>query len=492
MVEDKRFHRTLPAIIDGLSAAQARIEGAIEQYPDTETLHHGPETSLFITSSSDEDQDVVQGDKANGTGAELTPSQRNITVRTSSNAEIAQKSHDLFDVHPEVRVFRSSDYDFRSGLKAENATPDNDKPSSSRVSGGATTGSSASAEFPGFLSDVGNLGFGFDLANPPSADSKLETKEDTSLELVKNTPESDISPWGLTNSLPAPDAHEKGVATGQRIHAASANPETPDDTKDTSSTEFPTFPFPWQRPTTTESSGQAEPSFSKESGPVPVPLSQPTGPARQLAEPLDADSSNRLHPRTSPSTSPPTSIFTSQSIVGKAILNSTQLSSLSSNASPLQPLPAVTENNTLSNSPRSTKSSRAFPAEQAPLESSASLPKQKSATILASEKTALLGKVTTALVNEKGGLLQQFLEYSLFGVITTSMQQVRDQKSWEIASTRVISASRSRWAYTVQGSFVMYCLRRNIRESGSNAFGIKFCFVEVENVERCLPNQCKN
>lgn len=431
MVEDKRFHRTLPAIIDGLSAAQARIEGAIEQYPDTETLHHGPETSLFITSSSDEDQDVVQGDKANGTGAELTPSQRNITVRTSSNAEIAQKNHNLFDVHPEVRVFRSSDYDFRSGLKAENATPDNDKPSSSRVSSGATTGSSASAEFPGLLSDVGNLGFGFDLASPPSADSKLETKEDTSLELVKNTPESNISPWSVTNSLPAPDAHEKEEATGRRIHAASANPETPDDTKNTSSTELLTFPFPWQRPTTTESSGQAEPSFSKESGPVSVPLSQPTGPARQFAEPFDADSSNRLHPRTSPSTSS----FTSQSIVGKAILNSTQLSSLSSNASPLQPVLAVTENNTLSNSPSSTKSSRAFLAEQAPLESSASLRKQKSATVLASEKTALLGKVTTALVNEEGGLLQQFLEYSLFGVISTSMQQVRDKKSWEIAGT---------------------------------------------------------
>lgn len=60
LVESKRLGRTLPAVINGMSASQAHAQGHVEEVTDAETISTGNEESLFVDGDS-EDEHMESG-----------------------------------------------------------------------------------------------------------------------------------------------------------------------------------------------------------------------------------------------------------------------------------------------------------------------------------------------------------------------------------------------------------------------------------------------
>ena len=314
---------------------------------------------------------------------------------------------------------------------ARNTTSETDKPSTTSALSATATDFQVSTDIPGSLINARQLDHDLGLADPLSPESKPKANGNTPLELFKNTSKSSSNSWRLTDSSFAPKHDDIKYVNGyQRINLPSVHPETSNTANDTSCRVLPSSSIPPHSATTTGSSGQVKPFSLGESGLTYVPASQPIGPARQLAESPDPNQVNTIHPSISHSAP----ILTSPLDISKNIPKSTQPPPSPKNVPSLQTSLVAAEQYTSNNSPTVTDVFTTSSAAQAPLEGRASLLRQKNVVSLASQKQAVLGKIAVALTHDNGGLLQQFLEYYLGKIITGSMQQVKDEKSWIIAS----------------------------------------------------------
>ena len=81
LVESKRHDRTLPAIINGLTASQAQSQGLVEEMSEAESLSDANSESLFI----DEDSDIEQRKSRSRSGSPPKPESRSEPSKLNPN-----------------------------------------------------------------------------------------------------------------------------------------------------------------------------------------------------------------------------------------------------------------------------------------------------------------------------------------------------------------------------------------------------------------------
>ena len=456
IVERKRLDRTLPAIINGISASEARSHGLIEDASDLDewaTSHYEP---LFVTEGSDEESEkspISSGDKVTKA---LKPSPSNATLTSTTTPDWGPTvSFDNFDTHPftslkptsvdqsptsKDRPDRESPFPPTSSFGKPSFLPINGPvlspitaPSGPIFEQQSKVQDSSSAKHTNLVSEKATLETG----NPPSSGDATAPFE--SIALPRNTAGST---FGDTTSFPngvqglgwtekaansgmekstdaSPATRSRGSAENWPQQPDRLFPQIPFTTKPDERDLFPTPP--------NLQSGQRSPKTTKEpltgATSLPLPDFSPLPMSLQSDPTLSAAKTNTTNPfniashqvsSTSATTSPslPSTANIGAHIVGKAGTNPQSfLFTDPSNSSNITP---PLEN---------------YYAVQTDLGAGS-----RTRTINSSQKPTVLNALSVGIMHGDDGLLQQFIDYMVGPIVAKSIHEMKDERSWTKAS----------------------------------------------------------
>ncbi|KAG8532156.1 uncharacterized protein KY384_003796 [Bacidia gigantensis] len=485
MVESKRLGRTLPAIIDGITASQAQAQGLIEEYSDTDSDANSE--SLFLDGDSDVEGEQTQpkpkAPPADGVD-QLLPAKLNATANPFKPSSVF--GHPSGNPNPFASVGNQS-FPSTSPLPFDGLG----KPETAQTNLFPRNEASNQAPFQKptlFSSD-----------NSISKDNNLQTKAASSSNLFAPRPVTTdkngakelptfnfLSPSSEEKSqlLPPSPAPQQAssvltppsTSTGIEKPLKNAPVDGPSTTLFSWGTPAANNPSPQQKPeqrgsSSNDKENESEPSPQSKPvlsfGTPPIFNSKIYPPEADLTT-LENDTSLRAsavlrsqpaltsHVPNSPDINTPASDNKATSLPSPFSFPSTSNTHLTSQSTPSdanlasvnppsqQPFsltPAAADQ-------KSKLSSEAFPKAQNFAQSSKTAAKTTSDSTLSfqasdtntaqqptksdqlSSRAKALGSVATILMTEDRGLLQQFVEFSIAPILKTAVAKFEDDKSW--------------------------------------------------------------
>ena len=426
-MESKCFGRTLPAVIAGVNAVDANDMRQTEPQHSIMELDDDPDATLFISE--------VSGDEKEGPlrASTLGKGKKGRVEKALNKGQAMQQNgnpptKNPFQFNKKWPQTTPNHNPFNTDHNAKVSQPTNTDPS---VSNSATDESvskpkDAPFSFPMSASSQQNP---FAPEKPFAAASKAFFGPSSSiLQGHKTSSESAGGLWApQSSSVEPPSLH---IDQDIHRHPSSVNDEPKDG--ETALPAKTLSPFDPNWPTATHGPQKpAAPLAPQKNGDVPVIQLPPLSPTLNVGTFPQNQSSNGLRTPTSQPTqiSSTTSDRSGLNSLAESPLFSPSTGASLQNTSPHPNL----ETTTISHS-NPNISPAPSPKEQSPLihDEQSLISKVKPATI--DKRATAIDKLSNAIVIEKGGLLQQFLEYSMDEIIEASMHRVRDQKSWATAS----------------------------------------------------------
>ena len=475
IVERKRLGRSLSAVIDGISAANARAQGMLEESSDVEDASESNDENLFLDENSDvehkistarspsptqqEDQkpnstieSTAGGFKAGSMFGKPTvvPNPFQAQVNGSENDTQPSLLKNGAALQPTFNPFASKDFakanpfghTNESGPKSVAEPPislPTDRPPSV-----STTSSSPSFQFPSTtLNSEVKRTHG---ASPifPAASFSSPDKDNSLATSSRN--EANQSPFSMFKNLPSPQQRD---ATG----APASEPTKPPDktTSSTSSQNWSSFerrlpPFSFGSQTALQPNGENVNASS-----LPLQNQQRETEPVSTSSPLNVPQPSKRTPSTSAS---PSSASFSFPLPFPGILPTTLPAALSA------PSPLISSSLTNSNDRReegphanSFAQQQSAPASPSTFQESThqrsddsmdQTPRKDTRQIAQSIKISpqklrsnALDEVSRIIMTEAGGFLEQFIEFTLTPLIRSSIFEFQDQKSWAVASQSI-------------------------------------------------------
>ena len=464
IVEIKRLERSLPAIIDGFSAAECHAKGYLEESSDVESVSGSEDENLFIDGESDaahNDSDSRSPSPANDEATQSHPAFEfklpqfgsmfgKPSVNTNALPQLANGSGKLSSPSvatkdqaskPFSELFGSKEnsekdpFDFHAPpqpvksleLSKLESTPKSPPDSTKSLGSLFTDAAAASVRKP----------------NPfvPPQDSKSLFSPKESGNSEPSTNESNESQGSVLQNSFAP----KGQQTIENVSQHQWSPSTKS---------------PFNSPLGTAASGQAKPqtslfatpsviqSTNEQSKPSPS-LSQksqveqeqaltskpfkpppPSGPTSTQTPTLGAFT----FPHPSSDTSTPSSSLPANSVLSPQVpqpskdFTQTNPRFAGSSVAPKQTLFASPGSSNVSPQPLNDKSSDVTATTAS---KNALRPQQDPSPEVRSKA---LEKVSSIIMTEVGGLLEQFIEFTVTPIIRSTIMDFQDQKSWARAS----------------------------------------------------------
>jgi len=472
LVEHKRLGRTLPAVINGLSASQAQSQGLISDFSAAETSSVSDHEPLFM-ENSDEEQ---KSEKPQSAAPEQKDETKSDPTKLDPNASPFNRAPTPFQLPtPSGTSFASNGtFGKPTPLNFLGLPPDSSsifKPRASETEkpnlfGTQQTPKFVSPTIPDTSKQSSNGSFAPSPENEPASQQKDLFKQPPSLPpkapgfsfgtsaLFGNSEQSndlsgssqdatDAAPkestWRPASSIfPEPQTQAAPSTTPTSMFF---NPPIPNPTffppPTTTSALFPTptpiplFPSPktsstLNEPPSTEASSPFS-TFLPTAGKPMFPL-QPNSnksapftfaPSSSKAAPFETSSTTTTQSQPflfqPPTTSGPPSTANSQPAIPVSPMDISQTH--------VQAGPSAVPSAFPSNTPRSPFTPTLSPAEQA-----------KARPPRPDPRPAALDKLSEAMMMDDEGLLSQFIEYTIGPVVAASFHQIKDERSWAKAS----------------------------------------------------------
>ena len=492
-MESKRLGRTLPAVVNGLSAAQAQSQGLIEVASDTDTASVANSEPLFVGESDDESVSSRSRSGSpqntrndNGEASPLNPAatpfdpkpttttssarpnpfQAATTFGKPSGTPVQTNSKPVFDFNPKSTnqaahtPFGSKEppkFNFLPLETGSKAKESKDTPSAfgtkqppkatfppTQLGSEPSKNSNGPGPSPFAPAIDKKTTFGQPSTTFPTTTSAEQPKAvaeklPTSSEAV--VPSKPKSVFDLATAPSAPYAFSFG--TSPLFGSADGNPKSP-DTKSNPLQSLEgndhTIPAPQQKdaaiklPSSQTSSSSHSTSFSPFQPPSSI-IKETSLP--QAASPTSGNSTHPLMPRSesqfNSKSSQPFPAFPSST----APVFQPPLSPLSNKSAQAIQTPNSVPEYTASNSQNSSNS----PV----VKRSAFEPGQKQSTSSTSQidpKSVALDQLSKFMLLEDNGIIQHFIEFSVGPIIKASIAQFNDDLSWKEASQSLPSGSR--------------------------------------------------
>ena len=507
MVEDKRLGRTLPAVINGLSASQAQAQGLLEELSDVEDGSLAKSESLFVDGSSD--------DEGSQSGARSESPQNNIDVNGDTP--------NLKTAATVSGSFATPAYSISSGLKSVERTSTFGKPTpifspNPFQKPAGPFGVSSSTTFPQFNSAAGidfnskattspkpeTLGgsavLGFDFS---AAAAKQKGRES---HIAFNTPDNretpDYNPFPLSVQDRGNDNDPKRSQSALSIHSqrgtfgqpsalfpmstATGSAPTPSPALTTQPTQTvsgsnqhsksttplkytfatsPLFNFPAKIPDDSSNQSTNESALDGSDGKATDTTALPEDNPKPVQSPFPNDMNGATSTQLSaPAISGGLADLRNDSLSHLSPFSNVTAASVTTpkplaTSTGAPPLPLFPETRALkalarpqigsssSDPPSSPSTIENGPkAVRGPQKSFASDPHSVPTSSLSNTNLLTAGdtgldpessvsnELANAVMRDNNGLLQQFLEYTVGPMITSSIAQLQDERSWEEAS----------------------------------------------------------
>ena len=493
LVEPKRFGRTLPAVINGLTASQAQAQGLIEDIPDADNFSNANSESLFIDGDSDDDDrkvrsrsgSLLRNEVTNGTASPSTtanplkpttmfgqPSTMPKSFQPTSSEQPQGPTPSVFGLQssaqPKPNPFVSKESPKFTQLQAPAGKDEGSIPGATPKFNFFPTVDSSSSTDPTPLSDppvvaqqppLSNATFGQPSSpfgkNPfigtstgstPSAPSFSSTphtvpassttkpelvgnqasQQQTSRDTFSAAPQPKLPTFSFGTSLLFETPKVKGPSNGSS-NAGSQHPESRQShVQNTTPKAFPTFNLPPQKPEADlPSQTPATSSNNSTSVSSPGPSNPPTFPSLLSSTKASSNSINNEYIPTQPTAAPIFHTSANTAAEEKPFFQAFPRTS-SSVQSSLGISAEATKSSavdTSSSTSCASKSSTTTPSTQPP-----------SRIARPDVRTPALAKLSQSLMTEEGGLLQQFVEFTMAPIIKASLARFEDEKSWVRAS----------------------------------------------------------
>ena len=485
-MESKRLGRTLPAVVNGLSAAQAQSQGFIEVASDADTASVANSESLFVGESDVESVSSRSGSRSpqdsrdnNGEASQLnpaaTPFDPKPTITTSSarpnpfqaattfgkpsGTPVQINSKPVFDFNPKsTNQAAHTPFERKEPPKFNFFPPENgSKAEESKDTPSAFgTKGSPKATFPlpkSSSEPSNNSNSPVPSSFAPAIDKKTTFPTTTSAEQPKagaeRLPTSSEAPvpsklrsvFDLATAPSAPYAFSFG--TSPLFGSADGNSNSHD-----------TESHPLQ---SLESNDLTIPASQQKDAAIKLPSSQASSSSHStsyspfqpstsiikettLSEAASPKSTNSTHPLmpTSESqfnskSSQPFPAFPSST----APVFPPPLSPLSNKPAQAIKTPNSVPEQTASNSQKASKTPVVKPSEFQPGQKQST-----SNTAQLDPKSVALDQLSKSMLLEDNGIIQQFIEFSVGTIIKASIAQFNDDLSWKEASQSLPSGSR--------------------------------------------------
>jgi len=430
-VEQKRYGRALSAVINGLSIHAAQTAGLMEktspqsQHTGRASTHKG--NALFVSDESDDEKTPPTSATKNTFGnpssfnpfaSSFTPSPAAAPTQQSQPTTFTSTFESNTSQPSAVSSFNPSP--FSSNAQPKPATASNAQPVSSLTTFGTTQPSLPA--FSGFATPAGVKASPF--AQPQNPSQEPITAQHISEERKPSTPptQQNITPSPFAaNPLPSFNFGQTGTASNvQKLEVPTANSpfatfKPPSEGNPFGSSPFATVTnqppaFNFKSPDSakvTATANSSAPSFTFPSLPQ---ATQPPLPS-SFTKPTSIQTPTPLFTYTPPAISAPPPSDSQHSTSESPSQTPQQSSSTdfafhlpNSNQRPPALLPSVPSKEELQRKARIREAAEA-------------------------RKSVLLGQVAKALVVEKYGLLEQFVEYTATSLIRKARQQVLDERA---------------------------------------------------------------
>ena len=503
LVEPKRLGRTLPAVINGLTASQAQAQGFVGDSSDAENDSHTNSESLFIDGGSDDEQGVARSRSGSPVRNEPKKSSGPLNPRINPIAPTAIFGQPSTKGSASLPV--TSEQSHTNTRSGHDSHPPGSLDHSPFAYQGASTSNpflvpsvpsqgSASTEVPKFnFFPTAGTSKPVDSA-PPHAQSTATSQASPSTSVFgrtsspfsgtasvskpPNTTSSALSfPWS-TSPVPANSkakSDQDGVDNGQQENHSQMSLEAPQAKAPIFS--FGTSPL-FESPISNEQT-QAKPnagslqaqiglssvqekttkslvSFDRPSMTSPSaspPAQTPTSGASALTstintEPLFAT----ISPPAQSSSATLSTLFNPKSTPTQAMLKPSNPDNPSLAAPQKSELPSA------ATVPLGPQSSAAMPKGGAGASTMGALgsdsvsvtPSKGQSSLTATEitkssfRSPVIDELAKIMMTEEGGLLQQFVEFTIAPIIRTSVRLFEDEKSWARASQWFQDANHAR------------------------------------------------
>ena len=427
-MENKRFGRTLPAIIAGLSAADANDMHQTEHQHSNVEMNDDPDATLFISEGPVSQEERPLGASTLGKGKKgqvdkalnkaqamqqnrIPPPPRN-PFQSNQNWPQTTPNHNPFNTDRDAKVSQPINTNpFASNSTAEESVP---KPKDTPFSF-PTPANSQQNPF------VHEKPFAA-ASKAPSGPSPLKLQDN------KTSSERVGSLWALESSPVEPSS----LHTHKSLHRHPSSVDHVPEDRETALPAKTLSPFEQNRPTATDGpSKSAAPLAPQKSGNVPAiqfPPASPTINSGTFFQHQLSDGSRIPTPQITQISGTTSDRSDLNSLASRSLLSPPTVTSLQ-NAPPHRSLETpIMPHSDPDISPTPP------PKEINPFSHDQQFPTAKVKPATIDKRANAIEKLSSAIVIEEGGLLQQFLEYSMDEIIKTSMHRVRDQKSWATAS----------------------------------------------------------
>ena len=484
-MESKRLGRTLPAVVNGLSAAQAQSQGLIEVASDADTASVANSEPLFVGESDHESvssrsrsgspQDTQD---SNGEASQLNaattpfnpkpmtttssarpnPFQAATTFGKPSGTPVQTNSKPAFDFNPKPtnqaahNPFESKEppkfnfFPLENGSKAKESkdtpsafgTKESPKATFPPSQLGSEPSKNSNSPGPSSFAPAIDKTTMFPTTTSAEQSKAVVEKPPTSSEAAG--PSKPKSVFDLATAPSAPYAFSFGTSPlfgsadgNSKSHDTNSNPLQSQESNDL------TIPAPQQRdaaikfPSSQTSSGSHSKSFS------PFQPSSSSNQETSLPQAASPKSTNSTHPLM------PTSESQSNSRSSQPFpaFPSSTAPVFQPPLSPLFNKPAQATQT--SNSAREHTTSNSQKISNSPVaERSDFQPGQKqssSGTLQLDPKSVALDQLSKSILLEDNGIIQHFIEFSVGPIIKASIAQFNDDLSWKEASQSLPSGS---------------------------------------------------
>ncbi|KAL8671832.1 MAG: hypothetical protein Q9168_003672 [Polycauliona sp. 1 TL-2023] len=544
LVEQKRRGRTLPATINGLTAAQAQAQGlVVEDSVDSEGPSAVNDESLFLPDQT-QSTTLAQEPCVNG----VTPSIK-VTTTHEETGDIAAKATSLFQLNPSAPSFVGSEKPYDTSI----GTGSFGKPS-----GGVLSQPTIHAEDPS-LSTTKPANYSpfsqlnkpetkptpfSNLTNPDVSPSPFSgfNKPETKPSPFSNLNKPDISPSLFSDGSrqdPAVTAFTTPGSTGQAPQNPSsmapssisvfdppsfsfanpakisfgtsplfgqkdpnklAQPEKKDNTS--ASPSFASAPLASQDPQSSASRLGLFETAKPIIPPSKLPLQAPTNDAeeasvqRSLPSPLpfaslpSAPASGSPFPTTQQSNRPDTG-----SMFDFAKPTSTPSTFFSSPRSKIEMKPS--EQPIVKTAPATTTSffspQQSSGSQSQPSDTAGATPEPAVAPPPLDPRPGALDALAESLMMDEHGLLQQFIEYTVGPIVHHAFLEVEDDRSWEQASEWLVEGGGGVGHIELtrdQEKSVFASSAGNTSDAGRTVYGQRNSCAKAKKEEQLLHNRC--
>ena len=471
LVEPKKLGRTLPAVINGLSASQAQSQGLINDSA-AETSSVSDAEPLFMEGPDEKQSNIgarsgtpklkddtntlnLNANPFNPTSTPLQPSVPNSDPFASSSAfgkpsafEASPPAIDLSSVFKTGTPETEKPNPFGAQQKPQFAFPPvsdmSKQTAKAKPASLSTTSFAAQQSSPfGQPSSLPAQAPAFSFGTSPLF-GKVDKNEDlsSSFQETPNVPSKDLTSTPAESVFPKSKAQEPSstTPTSSLFQFPTSSPTLFSTSTTNSSPLFASTLTPLFSPPNATSTSNEAPSTQSSS-----PFSKFLPPTGQPLFPTQSDSEKSKDVQFKPSapkatTSGTSSASTTQSHSFTFPPSATAVPQTTSSQSaspfspintpkpPVQPRIDASTSPLLANAPRSPFTPTLPPAEQA-----------KARPPRPDPRPTALDRIADSMVMDDEGLLSQFVEYTIGPIIAASFRQVKDERSW---------AKASRWSST--------------------------------------------